>query len=115
MQMNVLLLLTLALVPFLLLLLAWRAWRKGDGRLVKGTRRVLFLIGRVATLLSLLLYTGFSVQSGTPDLAWIRGGFWTAVAGLLLSFFGKGRSRVLGMVAAGVIGAVWVLFAWAPA
>jgi hypothetical protein len=114
MQLSNLLLLALALVPLLLLLVAWRAWTKHDRQLVNGTRRTLFLVGTVTTATSLLLYVGFTLQSAADSLAWVRAGFWTGVAGLLLCFFGKGRSRVLGIASAGVMWAVWLLFAWAP-
>jgi len=115
MQLKNALLLVLVLVPFLLLLFSWLTWTRHDKQIVTGHRTVLFIVGAAATALSLLFYVGFALTSSAHTLAWLRLGFWTGVAGLVLCSFGKGRSRGLGLTSAGVVLVVWSLFAWTPA
>jgi len=115
MQLNSALLLTLAALPLVLLLFAWRAWKAHDRQIVNGSRRTLFWGGASATVISLLLYIGFALASGVHALVWLRVGFWTGATGVVLCFFGKGKSRAFSTISAGLTWAVWLLFAWAPA
>ncbi len=68
MQLNSALLLTLAALPLVLLLFAWRAWKAHDRQIVNGSRRTLFWGGASATVISLLLYIGFALASGVHAL-----------------------------------------------
>lgn len=115
MQLNALTLLVLDVLPVALLMLAWRAWKRHDNQLVNGQRRTLYLVGSAFTAISVLLYVGFAIGSSTHAVGLIRAGFWSAAGGLFLCFFGKGRSRGFSVGSAGLMWAVWFLFAWAPA
>lgn len=112
-------LLFLGLIPLGFLLLAWRAWMKKDQR-PSATRRRLFTVAIVVTSIAFAIYISFSIHSSrtpgaignTPTfLVWIRAGFWTSIAGFLLSLFGRGRGRAWTVVSAGLMTILWALFA----
>jgi hypothetical protein len=117
MQLRVVLFLLTVVSPTLvLLLLAWRAWLARDRQIVHGNRRILFLGGAMATAISVLFFVVFTIESPAHEhyFLCLRGGFWTAFAGLLLCCFGRGRSRPFGVIAGGLIWTVWLMFAATP-
>ncbi len=116
-------LISLAVLPFMPLLIAWRAWEKRDQQ-VDGVRKLLFVLGVLITSLALLVYLAFSIETFRrhdwfSDLSgftiWLRVGLWTSVAGLVFSCFGKGKSRAWSVIAASPLSALWLIMAWAPA
>jgi hypothetical protein len=113
--MNRPLLLGVAALPLVLLVIAIILWAKEDRHPVAGMRRGLFRLSLVATAASLLSYAVFASRFAAQDLLWLRVGFWTGAAGLLLAAFGRGPSRGFALAAAVLIFAVWLMFAWTPA
>jgi hypothetical protein len=114
--MKALLLLRLLIPSLSFLLLTWMAWRAGDNGKLRGKRRMLFLAGAITTVACLLLFVVFvfAPNGGVHYLFWLRGGLWTGLAATILNLFGRGRIRLFGVLSAGLIWALWVMFAWAP-
>lgn len=100
-------------LPLLLLLLSWQAWVKHDKTTVNRYRRTLFGVGVLATAISLLLFAGFAFFA-PKQLFWSGDGFWASFVGVVLCLLGKGKSRVLGILSAALIWAVWLVLAWSP-
>lgn len=99
--------------PLLLLLFAWRAWSRQDNVTVHGYRQILFGAGAAATVLSLVIFVFFAIFA-PEQLFWSGSGFWMGLVGVVLCFFGKGKSRALGIISASFIWAVWLIFSWSP-
>jgi hypothetical protein len=120
--MQLAILLALALILFLPLLMAWRAWPLNTE--LRGMRKLLATSAVLIISLAFLVFTVFSIATVRKhgwfnDLSgftiWLRIGFWTSVAGLFLSSFGKGSYRAWGIAASGLLGLLWLAIAWAPA
>lgn len=117
MGLAVFLFLLSAVSPTLVLLLvALKAWREHDRRLVSERRQNLFLGGLIATTASVMFFVAFTLESPTHEhyFLCLRGGFWTGLAGLVFCCFGSGRSRLFGAASAGIIWALWLMLCATP-
>ncbi len=116
MQLASLLLLILAVPSLLLLLFSWRSWNVRDRQMAHRIRRLLFVGGEIATVISILFFVGFTLESPAHEHYYLtlRGGLWAGTAGIVLCCFGKGKGRALGAVSAGLMWVVWAMFAATP-
>lgn len=121
--MQLAILLALALLPLVALLMAWRAWPAKDYEM-RGVRRRLAASGVLITSFAFLVYAAFSIETVRVHgwfhnlsgfTIWLRVGFWTSVAGLVLSCSGKGRGRAWSIASAVLLACLWLAIAWAPA
>lgn len=88
---------------------------KSDKTSVTGARAMAFVAGASAGTISLACYIGFVFASSAHSWAWLRPGYWTSLAGMVLSSFGKSKSRGFGVASSVLMLVLWTLFAWAPA
>jgi hypothetical protein len=113
-------LILLAMFPLGSLVLAWRQSLQHDGRFLSRFRRSLSVLGLGLTSVGLLIFLAFSVQTARIQgwfndqdamLIWIRAGGWISLAGIILTIFGRGKSRIWGTVSGILVAGVWFLVA----
>jgi hypothetical protein len=85
---------------------------------------VLFTVAIVSTTAACFGWVCFSVVTALQAsgwfsnlnafFGWIHTGFCVAAAGVVFSFFGKGRSRRVSLVSAGLITLLWFLLGAIP-
>lgn len=112
----------LIIIALLPILAAWRQWVVTDHVPLNRTRKSLFIVAlclasaAVFEYVAFVLYTGHIGGFGTDFAAvfrWTRPGFWISMLALLLAFFGRGKSRMLGVTSALVMVILWIIPDWA--
>lgn len=107
-------LLALAVPSALLSILALK-WETRNKEGIRGFKSMVFFAGLLLIWISLLSYTAFVLAGEAEQLWLLRFGLFAALAGLLLSVAGEGRSRASSATSAALICSVWLIIAWSPA
>jgi hypothetical protein len=109
------------LLVMMLLALSTFKWVTTDHHLVFGYRKAAFStalllgVGGVCVFLAFCIHVKHIGGFGTDVpalLKWTRTGFWMSLGAAILSFGGRGRSRILSCVGSMTLVIIWILTAW---